>query len=169
MLCIGCRPAQRYQSGCRRSRNLESRPLPVMLLALGTRKGQGGLLGLMPVSLAPVRICCKFWNCPGFARRLVAPKLWGYAGAGGLDWITAPSRALRRAWLPLPRPAPNRPALPRPAPLLGIPAGAGLLALLCPSGWAGAGAAGLALLALAVRVLGCWPAGRAALLALGVP
>ena len=44
----------------------------MFLLALGTRKGQGGLLGLTRVSLAPVRICCKFWNCPGFA------------GAGGL-------------------------------------------------------------------------------------
>jgi hypothetical protein len=107
-----------------------------------------GLLGLMPVSLATARICCKFWNCPGFVRRAVG------AGAGGLDWITAPSRALRRAWLPLPTPAPNRPVLP--------PCWAFLLALGCwrcctrRAGlvlgcWA-AGRTGLALLALA-----CWP------------
>ena len=83
---------------------------------------------MMPVSLAPARICCKFWNTPRLARRLVAPKLWGYAGAGGLDWITAPSRALRRAWLPLPRPAQSKPALPHPAPLLGFLLALALLA-----------------------------------------
>lgn len=105
-----------------------------------------GLLALARVSLATARICCKFWNCHG------------YAGAGGLDWITAPPRAFRIPWLPLPRPAQSKPALPRSAPLLGIHAGAGLLALLCPSGWAGAGLLALAVLTVpAVLALACWP------------
>ena len=101
-----------------------------------------GLLGLMPVSLAPTRICCKFWNCPrGFARRAVG------AGAGGLAGLQ-PRHGLC-AGLGYPclgqHPiAPSCPVLP--------PCWAFLLALLCwPCCTRRAG-------------LGCWrwPAGRAA-------
>lgn len=174
----GCSPAQRYQSGWRRSRNLETDPARVPAGA-GYAQGARGATGLDSSLTCHCADMLQILELTGLvASGLVPLKFKGYAGAGGLAGLQPRHGlcvGLGYPCLGQHNQSPSCPVLP--------PCWASMLALLCWSCWAGhpcwrwvsetlptprwRWAAGLAVPVglvlgwaaglVAVLALGCWP------------